>query len=469
MPGILKWTLWLRPSVGLGWLLFAGVPALSGCLPTAQAAQYSKLSHSPAGLSLGRWGDLSGNPFEENHPLTRKELLEAVLERNPSIESARQAWRAALARYPQATAWDDPTLTYQTAPGTLGSKHGYGQVVQIGQPIPWPGKRELRGAIALAQAEAVETNLERVRLHLAQTASLLFDDYYVVHRALDINQEHVALVQRLRMSAEAQYSAGRGSQQDPLQADVELALLEQEHLSLRARQEIIAAQINGLLHRPAISTLPNPPNSLAQDDEAPDDAPTTPPSDLIHQATSFRPEARAASHRVDGALAALSLAKKASLPDLKVMGTYNSMWPQLEHQFMISLSLNLPLMFGRLRAGVEEATAHLSQTEAERLVTFDRVQVEVRKAQIQLKEAVAQSALYRTRILPAARNQVSAAEGEYQNGRNSFAALIGAERRLRTFKLQYEESQADIWRRRAGLARALGVVPPSFEKEGGLQ
>lgn len=309
---------------------------------------------------------------------------------------------------------------------------------------------------ALAEAEARGADLERVQLHLALTASLLFDDHFVVRRALEINQEHVGLVERLRDSAEAQYATGRGSQQHPLQAEVELALLERERLSLRSRQQIIKAQINGLMHREPRAALPPAPATLAAAT-----APEESEAEWVQRATQDSPELRVSAHRVEARRGGVALAQRAVLPDFSVMGTFNSMWPKLEHQLMVGLALNIPLQLGARRAGVDEASAALAQARSMHAERLDAVQVEVRAAWVRLEEALVQAALYRDRILPAARRQVAAAEAGYQSGRDDFSDLMRAERRLRSFERAYAEALADTWRRQASLARTVGVAPQS--------
>ena len=67
--------------------------------------------------------------------------------------------------------------------------------------------------------------------------------------------------------------------------------------------------------------------------------------------------------------------------------------------------------------------------------------------------------LYASRLLPPARDQVEAARSGFETGRNSFLALIEAERNLRTIHLGYEQALADVSRRTAELERALGRIP----------
>src|SRR4030095_6068217 len=81
------------------------------------------------------------DPFAGHATLERPALIAAVLARNPSIAAARWAWRAALARYPQETALDDPVLGYTLAPASIGSSSvDIGQRVELSQALPFPGK-----------------------------------------------------------------------------------------------------------------------------------------------------------------------------------------------------------------------------------------------------------------------------------------------------------------------------------------
>ncbi len=123
--------------------------------------------------------------FDKYNDLDRNELIWAVLNRNPSIESARQAWQAAVYRYPQAIALDDPMMSYAFAPGSMGNQTfndqplRYGQILELSQKFQFPGKRTLQGEVTLAYAQKVQGDFELVKLELALTASTFFDDYYL--------------------------------------------------------------------------------------------------------------------------------------------------------------------------------------------------------------------------------------------------------------------------------------------------
>ncbi len=58
--------------------------------------------------------------FDGQAYLDREGLIQAVLSRNPSIESARQAWEASVYRYSQFIALDDLMMAYAFAPESIG-------------------------------------------------------------------------------------------------------------------------------------------------------------------------------------------------------------------------------------------------------------------------------------------------------------------------------------------------------------
>ncbi|HSN81999.1 MAG TPA: TolC family protein [Polyangiales bacterium] len=400
--------------------------------------------------------------FPSDGPLHREALVHAVLARNPNLEASRQAWRAALAQHPQARSLEDTRASYSLAPLSIRSDEvRFGQVVRLEQRFPTPGKLRFAGQVALAEAEAEQANYEAVRLTLALMASSLFDEYYRLTRLLELNEEHRQLIEDIRASAMVQYEAGRVSQQDPLQAEVELAHIIHQRVVLRSQRDVVVAQINGLLHQRPDLPLPAPP---ARTQPRPTDI--GPSESLQREAIESRPELRAAQAEMRAASSSVSLAKRNYSPEIGLMGEYNSMWAQTDHQWMTGVSLNLPLQIRARKGAVDEAEARAQQAAAELTAMRDDVRVEVDQARQRMLEARHVVRLYQERLIPAARAQIDAAEFGYETGRNSFQALIDAERSLRTLEIQYEDSLADLGQRAAELDRARGIVP-GISAEGG--
>lgn len=97
------------------------------------------------------------------------------------------------------------------------------------------------------------------------------------------------------------------------------------------------------------------------------------------------------------------------------------------------------------------------ESDVARMSDMARTQVFVSMKQLEESEHVLR--LFETRLLPVAREQIDAARAGFITSQNPFAAVIDAERNLRTVELEYEMKRADFAQRRAQLDRALGRIP----------
>jgi outer membrane protein TolC len=434
-------------------LLAALAAAAPGCAGPGLAAR-QRAQDAAWGRSAPP-ADAAAEPFPGMPFLERAALVDEVLRRNPTLQAARWAWRAALERYPQETSLDDPMLGYGVAPRSFGSSEfSDAHKVELSQAFPFPGKLALRGEIALAEAEAAAHDYEAVRLRLATLASLVYDDYYLAARSLAINAEHLELVAELREVATARYEAGLAAQQDPIQAEVEHAHLVHRELELRTAERIAAAQIDALLHRPPDAPLPPPPPRLEPpSDEALERA------EREARALAERPELRAADARVRSREAAVSLARREFLPDFALVAMYDGIWQERELRPFVGFEINVPLQLARRRAALREAEARLAEAQSEQAGMADEVRLELSNAADRLEEARHVVHLYRDRLLPAARDRVEAARAGFETGSNDFAALIEAQRALRDAQLGEEEAWVALSRRIAELESARGRLP----------
>lgn len=349
------------------------------------------------------------------------------------------------------------------APLSIGSSNArVGYEVGISQKLPWFGKRSFEASAVAAEAEAAKNDFEAMRRELALAAVGLYDEYFVATRSLDINAEHIDLMRALRGGATAQFEAGRGSAQDPLQAESELAHLERDAAVVASRRDIVVAQMNELLHRAPDEALPPPPKelSLSPDPDVRD------PKRLETEATATRPEIAAVRDRARAQQSRADKAEREHYPDVTVSTSYNSMWDMPEHRWMVGLGFNLPIWTGAQSGAADEAAALRAQFEsdASRLEASARTQVYVSLKQLDESEHVLR--LFEQRLLPVARDQIEAARAGFTASRNPFMAVIEAERNLRTTELDYQMARADCDRRHAELERALGRIPGVDGRDG---
>ncbi len=398
------------------------------------------------------------DPLMEHAVLERAVLIEAVLDRNPSLEAARQAWAAALAGISQASSLEDPMATYSLAPLSIASDARFGHVFQVGQRFPSPGTLHLRGEAAESVASAAQYRIVELRQRLATAASLLFDDYWLVARAQSITDEHIDLLESFQRIATSRYATGLAPQQAPIQAEVEAAHLLHRRVVLRTEHRKLVARLNALLHRRAAAPLPPAPTRL---DIEPLEARVlaVEPAEVAEVAESYRPEVAARQAEVEVLRARVALENLRLKPDFEAMASYNSMWGTTEHQWMVGVGLRLPVWRKQLRASVAASEARLAAGESDLVALSDTVAAEVEVALAAVEEAGHVVRLYRNRVLPAARDQVAAARAGFETGEGSMLGLIDAERSLLAAELSHEEAVVGVASARAELDRALGRMP----------
>jgi outer membrane protein TolC len=122
----------------------------------------------------------------------------------------------------------------------------------------------------------------------------------------------------------------------------------------------------------------------------------------------------------------------------------------------IAVRVNLPLRKTRRVAAVSEAESKLAQRRAELARMTDQANYEVQQAYEQAREAERVVRLYEKEILPAARQNVRAAQAAYIPGKIPLIALIEAQRNSVNLQDRYYEALADYFRRLATLERASG-------------
>lgn len=427
------------------------VPGLA--LAVAFASGYPSLPLRAAGAAAPtRETPQDRIALDDARVLDRGALVCAVLHRNPDVAAAEEALAAARAAAGRPTRAGATRVGFSLAPASLGRTVPVGYVVELEQSVRL-GQRRLEREVAATQAEAFVHRRDQVRNDLALAAASIYDDHFELARALDTNAAHVTLLTELVETAKRRYVAGLVSAQDPLQAELELARLEQERLEIEAQRTITTARANRLLHREPDTPLPPAPDRLVRADADAD-------RDGLHGAAlASRPEVQVADIEVDARTRSIALAQRRFAPEISAMASYNSMWADVEHRFMLGVGLTIPLQLRALRAGVAEARAQSRQAARMAAAERDRVGEEVHTALARVSAADRIVALHTERLLPLARERVEAAQIGYESNTNDIDALIDAERELRSIELEMQRAVAELDRRRAELDWAVGRAP----------
>ncbi len=391
--------------------------------------------------------------FRGQRELSLPALVSEVERRNPSLQAAEAAWGAASERYPQVVALDDPILQSMFAPGSFSSNSGVqaSYFVGIAQKVPWFGKRALRGQAAQAEADAASFDTQDVRLRLVEATRLAFFDYYLVRRDLELNAANFDAVERFRGTASTKFESNQVTQQDVLQADVELGLLKTRRVELKQNEKVAVARINTLLHREPQLPLPSPPMGLEVSDELPD------VGSLRQLALEQRPDLAAQVLRIAAEQAALALAMKEYYPDVELMGRYDQFWTDVSQRSQVGMYVNIPINQSRRKAAVAEAMFRVNRMQAEYDAQVDRIRNEVQAAHARLEGSLETVRLYVDTILPNAQANVESANAGYIATKVDFLRLVEAQRQLIELQEKHQEALAEYHRRQAELERVVGT------------
>ena len=398
--------------------------------------------------------------FSGRGELALSELVALVEARNASLEAMTYAWRAANERYPQAIALDDPVFMGMMAPAsfssstvTVGLRAGrFAETALVRQT-------SLRGAAAQSDANAMFLDVETARLELAQTTRQAFYEYYLLSRQLELNQRRVDLTQEFRQTAQVKYENNQVTEQDVLQADVELAEIERRRLELERMYHVAVARINALLRRNPDAEVPAAPARLG------DVADPPPALELRELALVQRPDLAALRARIRTEEAAVALAHKQYYPDTEVYGRYDSFWQpaatQGDLRGQVGVNMNMPIYRRKLAAAVCEAQFRVNQRRAEYQQKVADVGYEVQSAYEQVLEANRAVAIYVERLIPVAEQNLDVARSNYDVGKSTFLNLLVAQQQLLSQREQYQQALAAYHSRLAELERVVGGRLPA--------
>jgi outer membrane protein TolC len=383
--------------------------------------------------------------------LSAEDLVQEVEARNPSLQALVAAWQAAAQRYPQAISLEDPMFMAMVAPASFDSDLvDPGYTLQASQKFPWFGKRAIRGQQAQAGANAAHFDLEEGRLRLSAITRAAYYEYYLAYRQLELNTQNLDVIRQLQKTAKTRYEANQVTQQDMLQAELELAAVERRGIELERMRKVARARINTLLREDPFSELPPPQKQL------------NPPSDSFDQlelqqlALSQRPDLAALSARVRAVASGGRRELECANLSREVFGRYDAMWQEEPLRPAVGVNLNVPIYRGRLDAALQEKRFSLSQRHAELEQRMLDVQYEVASAYEQVDESRRMLKLYDARLIPAAEQNVAAARGNYDVSKTSFFEMASAQRQLISLREEREQALTNYHTRLAELSRAVG-------------
>ena len=384
-------------------------------------------------------------------------LTAEVLKKNPAFEAARLRWEAMKERPRIAGSLPDPMLSYghffQNVETRVGAQN---QRLSVSQRIPFPGKLSLAARRARQEAVQAFWQYQTLGRDLILRTKLAYYDLRRVDEMRRILREQRDLYAQAIESARNRYEAGTVQQQDVLKAQLAFAEIERRLLELVQLRETAQARLNALRSAPAGRPVQTTGLGLAS-------LPSLGRASAL--ATQYRQELREADVVIERNETSLALARRERLPDFTIGLDYTQVNDNIfsnppdngQDAVMGSISVNVPIWFGKLNAVEREARKNLAASLESARNAANNVDADVRDAWFQATTARDQVALYRQNLLPQAEQTFESSRASYEAGQGSFIDFLDTERSLLSFRLGLVGSETELAKALAALERAIGI------------
>ncbi len=403
------------------------------------------------------------NTFSSMHSEGLKALSQEVLANNQSLHALKRRVAALEAEVHAAGTWEDPMIGLGLVNVPIDSfdlsKEPMTQkLITLSQRLPWFGKLDLKSKKAALDAAKLSLKLKAEEQALLRE---LADNYYelgFVSVSQEINDQLIGHLNQIVDIAASRYTAGKGLQQDVLQAQVEHSRLLEERNALKRQRRVLEERINGLLNRSAFAPITPPTLS---------ELPPLPLSEasLTQTALAGNPELAALQIEMELAAVEVDLARKAYYPDPDLRLSYGQRDADpagKDRSDFVSgtIVFSLPVWAKQKQGRKKEAA--LSRREAARLQYQDYAsQLPFRISALlnELDQIKANHELYNEALVIQAQQWAESAMIAYQVGKIDFNAMISS--RLRVLNMARQEKQYlyQYYRKAAALEEITGDRP----------
>jgi outer membrane protein len=405
-----------------------------------------------------------------DRPLSMEECIRLGLERNPSLEMAREEARSAEASLRRVLSGYYPTATWV---GTKGRTGGASFVETEAGTIPFAtsasraeaevalgyvvwelgrgdslrsAQRSLQASSASEEGAKQELILSVSQLYYAALASEQLVG--VAEATLRAAQDHEKLVQ-------ARSTVGEAAAVDVIPAEADRA--EAEFLLLQAENEanLARARLKRTMGAPPIYELrlaPPPPLQVGED--APELA------EAVELAIARRPELAASRSSVSAGEYGLRLSRKLERGSLRVLAEYDRgiAGPKEGESWSAIVSASVPLFDGGGRkADADAARARLGLLRAQERQLIDQVGLDVESALLEV-ETSRKSIEAAGKSVASAEAQLAAAEGKYREGVGIFVEILDAQKAVARARTNSVQASYNYQTALVGLRKAMGLL-----------
>jgi len=413
---------------------------------------------SAPGLSLGWAGDLT---------LSQAEAL--ALAHNPALMAETKNVLAMADIPAQAGSLPDPTVSFTALNLPVNSfsttQENMTQLrVGLSQEIPFPGKLRLKEEAARFEAQSAGFDVAETSLRLVRNVDISWWNMFYLDRALEIIKRNEVLLRQFIVIAQTKYKVGEGLQQDVLLAQVELSKLLDINISLVGARRDEQSRLNRLLNRPTQLSIRLPGKVKEMLSKMPSE------TELHRIALKARPLLASQSEQIKAAEKRADLANLDYYPDFKVgvgygfrQGTNTGRSDSRADFLTLGVSFNLPIYTSTKQdRALEQRKAEVAREQFALRDDTEAVWSEASTALANYIKEKDRASLFKTGIIPQARQTVDSMLAGYQVNKVDFLNLVRSQITLYNYETLYWKSLTGA---RQSLARLEAAIGQKIGKE----
>jgi outer membrane protein, heavy metal efflux system len=354
-----------------------------------------------------------------------QDYLTFAILNHPEVEAAYYDWVASVDRITRERSPPDPRLTFEADIQDVVMSLMVGLMVDI----PGPGKLRARAQVAALESEMEYFKFRENVLKAATETKRAFYEAYFLDQKIKLSRQMLELAVDLEEIASVQNSAGKGTLQDVLRAQIEKERLKVELSNLRDSRHWFISRLKGALGIPEQEDKLTLPRKVAA---TPQDIPF---ENMLSRALEQNPKLQQMRIEVDRAQAAYALAGKSRVPDFSIGLEADALAdPTI---FTPQLGVTLPIWRDKIAAEISESLAKRNAAEARQKNENIQIAVAIAEQAFMYRESNRLLSLIRGRLLKKAKHSLELARTAYSNGKLDFTAVLDAQRTL--INLQIEE------------------------------
>lgn len=347
--------------------------------------------------------------------------LQLGLSKNPQVQAARAQIAAAQGRLQQSKYRPNPEFSAEVE--DLGRKNESGPsqtTIGFEQPFELFGKRTNRKAVAEAELTAEQAAAQQTLLDLYQSVASTFASALGAEQRVKLAVERLELARKIEEAVNIKVNDG---------AVAKAELLRAQSATRLAEIDVAAAEATARQERVALATLWGSPDAEFRVEGSLENWLLL--QSMTVQALSLEdnPELSRLTALIRAREADVRLARSTGKPDLNLGAGYRRLHDDGSNSFLLWAAVPLPL-FNRNQGGTAEASARVSQAQAELAAARQQLEGAVRQRLVALETQRRQVTLLREQVIPPAEQALEEIDLAYRLGSQPYINVLDAQRTL---------------------------------------